>query len=189
MHKCIYSELHLIYLYLDALFYFVLDSRTLFTVFLYISVSRWRCFVAAEWAAQLILNENECHWTQALLSRGCGGQQIWDQLHLASLMFATKVKKKKPDVVLLDRHAQQGSVWLSRRKYSSFIIQPRGMKINHLHRRRESARVTVLTSEPSQVSSFPYSWQAGLFLASDVTGLSWWSLVTVGRSEPGEGGC
>lgn len=90
-------------------------------------------------------------------------------------------QSKKYDVVSLDRHAQQGSIWHSRRKYSPFIIRPKGMKINHLPRWQKSARATVLTSEPSQVSSFPYSWQAGLFLASDVTGLSWSSLVTVGR--------
>lgn len=53
---------------------------------------------------------------------------------------------------------------------------------------QKSACVTVSTSEPSQVSSFPYSWQGGLFLASDVTGLSWSSLVTVGCCEPGRVG-
>lgn len=46
----------------------------------------------------------------------------------------------------------------------------------------------MLTSELSQVSSFPYSWQGDLFLASDVTGLSWSSLVTVGCCEPGRVG-
>lgn len=132
--------------YLDALLYVVLNIGLVSTC------SSTFSSIGGALSPWVILNGNECHWARALLSWGCGEKLETDQgsgwpgfpyvCMFVSIPTVAKSEKYQ-SVVWLGRHAGQGSVWPSRPKHSSFLVQPKGTKINHLHKRQKSARVTI----------------------------------------------